>query len=212
MIRPSRPGPRCAGFTLVELLLALALAAVVTLTTTRLLAGSRRIDAAVSSSSGSMLALDLAGDLLGDEIRRSGYVPDPRPAGVSLNRGVASLTLSVTDGAHGDDLGVRYLDDRLADGPVLRDLHFDVAVDGRGEPQLYRRTATGQRQPLVQGIAGVRVRGWADASGLHDRDALAAGTLEPWLVLLELATANGASRTVAVPLPSRPATEVVRAP
>jgi prepilin-type N-terminal cleavage/methylation domain-containing protein len=207
-----RPSLRCAGFSLAELLLALALAAVVMLAATRLLVGSKRADAAVSAASGSMLALDLAADLLGDELRRSGYVPVPTPVGVTLDRTLPSLVLDIADADHGDGLVARYIDDRLADGPVLRDLRFDAGMDGRGEPQLYRRTATGHRQPLVQGIASVRVTGWVDAAGVHDRESLVAGTLEPWIVLLELATADGTTRTAAVPLPSRPATEVVRAP
>ncbi|MEJ2667059.1 MAG: prepilin-type N-terminal cleavage/methylation domain-containing protein [Deinococcales bacterium] len=208
----AQPSARRAGFTLVELLVGLALAAVVTLAAARLLVGSSRSEGAVAAGADRALALDLASDLLGAELRRAGYVPVPPPSSVKLEPGTPSLTLTLTDGVQGDALAVRYVDDRLADGPVLRDLTFDAAVDGRGEPQLYRRTASGQRQPLVQGIAALRVTGWADAAGMHMRDELVAGRLGPWLVLLSLATPDGTARTLAVPLPSRPTTEVVRAP
>lgn len=207
-----RPAVRGTGFTLVEVLLALAMAAMVVLAATGFLVGSSRADVAVSSASDSTLALDLAADLLGEELRRAGTTPNPPPGGVRLDGSVPSLTLVIGAGAQGDALAVRYVDDRLADGPVLRDLRFDAGIDGRGERQLYRRTASSHRQPLVQGIESLRVTGWADAAGIHGREAFAAGPLEPWLVLLELTAADGAVRTVAVPLPSRPPTKMLWAP
>lgn len=205
-------GRRRPGFTLLEVLLALALTALVGLTAARLLVGSRSSEAAVSEGSDRVRALDLAADLLAGELRRAGRVPYPAPATGGLDASRPALEVRLGSGRHGDALGVRYLDDRLQGAPVARDLRFDVAPDGRGVPQLYRATASGNRQPLVQGIDTMRVVGWVDATGAHPRSAFAGGPLRPWLLLVELGAEGRASRTVATPLPSRPTAEVVMVP
>jgi len=197
---------------LLELLLALALAILVGLAAARLLAGSRSAEAAVSGGSDAARALDLAAGLLAGELRRAGSEPYPPPAGGGLEPSQPSLVLALGSGRHGDALGVRYLDDRVQGAPVARDLRFDAALDGRGVFQLYRATASGNRQPVVQGIDTVRVVGWVDAAGAHPRSALVAGPLRPWLLLLELGTDGGATRWLAAPLPGRPLAGVVTAP
>ena len=101
---------------------------------------------------------------------------------------------------------------RVEGAPVARELRFDAAPDGRGVPQLYRATASGSRQPLVQGIDAVRVVGWVDAAGAHPRSALVAGALHPWLLLVELESQGPTTRRLVAPLPSRPLAEVVTAP
>jgi len=203
------------GFTLLEALLALALSAIVVVAAARALSGTRRAADATSTSADALLARDLGADLLAREVRRAGYVPVPPPPGGAWEGWPASLELTLGAGASGPDaIRVRYVDDRLADALVARDLSFEVAVDGRGDPQLYRVTAGGSKQPLVGGVSGLRISGWADARGLHGRSELVPGAgLRPWLLLLAL-SARGAerSRTVAVPLPSRPRTAVAAAP
>lgn len=203
--------PRAAGYTLVEVLVALALAGAVVLVAVRALAGAHAVDGSLSAGSTAARALDLGTDLLAGELRRAGYAPYPNPdADWAPSPG---LTLEIgADGAHGDTVGVRYLDDRLASGTVERDLRFDVAVDGRGVPQLYRRTASGNRQPLVQGVTSFRLVAWADAAGLHQRDELVAGTLSPWLLVFSLTADRGPPRTVAAALPSRPEAQVTVGP
>ena len=203
---------RRAGFTLLEVLLALALATLVGLAAARLLTGSNASETAVSQGSDRARALDLAADLLAAELRRAGSVPYPPPAGGGLDATRPTLELTLGAGRHGDALVVRYLDDRVQGAPVLRDLRFDAALDGRGLAQLYRATASGNRQPLVQGIDAVRVVGWVDAAGEHPRSALVAGPLRPWLLLVDLESEGPTTRRVAAPLPSRPRAEVVMTP
>lgn len=201
---------RASGFSLLEVLVAVALASVVVLVAVRMLAGGRTVDRALSVTSTSARALDVAAELLAAELRRAGYVPYPDDGGWTPSPG---LSLQIHTGtARGDAVGVRYLDDRVVDGPVQRDLIFDVAVDGRGEAQLYRRTASGNRQPLVQGVTELRVLSWADAGGLHRRSELSSGSLRPWLLVFSLRAADASERVVAVALPSRPDATVVVGP
>lgn len=199
------------GFTLVEVLLALALVAIVIAAAGRGLAGSRHAAAAAAMSSGAMLSRDLGSDLVAREVRRAGYAPasTPRAAG-----GGAELELALRPGRpRGDAVTVRYVDDRLSGAPLQRDLTFEVGLDGRGVPQLYRRTASGSKQPLVEGVSGLWVAGWADAGGFHPRSELAEGTLRPWLLALRLASdGSDEIRAVAVPLPSRPPAYVTVVP
>ncbi len=200
---------RAFGLTLLEVLLAVALATLVGLVATRLLLVSRTSEGRLSETSDHARALDLAADLLGDELRRAGSEPFPPPSGGGLDRGEPSLELLLGSGAYGDGIRVRYVDERVRGKPVARDLRFDVAVDGRGVGQLYRATASGNRQPLVQGIDGLRIVGWVDATGMHPRGALVPGPLRPWLLLLEVEAPGTMTRRVAAPLPSRPQATVV---
>lgn len=197
------------GFSLLEVLVALALSALVGLVAARGLSAARRAVRGTAQASDAALSLDLGSALLEREVRRAGYVPYPAPpagdAAVTPGLGLAVHTRS----PQGDSLEVRYLDDRVVDGPVARDLRFEVGVDGRGLPQLYRATAAGSKQPLVEGVTGLRVSGWGDASGLHAGSDLGAGSLRPWFLVLRLTAAGAPSaRTVVVPLPSRPLTTV----
>ena len=203
---------RPAGFTLLEVMLALTLAALVGLAATRLLSASLTAEPATSQGADRARALDMAADLLGAELRRAGSEPYPPPTGGGLDAGEPALKVTLGSGRYGDVLAVRYLDDRVQGGPLLRDLRFDAAVDGRGVPQLYRAAAGGNRQPLVQGIDAVRVVGWVDAAGAHPRSAFVAGALRPWLLLVELGVEGSTTRRVAAPLPSRPRAAVVMAP
>lgn len=204
MIR--RAGGR--GLTLVEVLLAVALAALIALGALRLLATARGLTAAATNSSDRALAVDLGADLLAAELRRAGFVPFPS-SGVTLPAGEPDLVLTVRPASPtGDSVRVRYVDDGLAGGPIVRDLVFTAGVDGRGVFQLYRATYGGRRQPLVEGIEALRVAGWVDGAGSHTRPELTSGPLQPWVLLLRVTPAGGDARTLAVPLPSRPRAEV----
>ena len=196
-----RPG----GFTLVEVLIALALSAMLAVGVARLLAGGRGAARATSARSDATLSLELGADLLTREVRRAGYVPYPPQTGVTLDSSGALELWLRPQRPTGDRLAIRYVDDRLSGGPIARDLSFEADVDGRGIHQLYRASAAGSRQPLVEGVGALIVSGWVDAGGLHARSALTPGTLDPWLLLLRLrAPGAAAARTVAIPLPSRP--------
>lgn len=202
-----------AGVSLLELLVALALAVIVVLASVRLLSGSRAAQASGARASDAVLTLDLAAGLLGSEVRRAGYAPFPLGT-VDAARPGTTLQLEVHAGRpSGDAVSVTYLDDRLAGAVVLRALRFEVGVDARGEPQLYRITASGAKQPLVQGVTRLTIAGWVDDVGLHDGDALVPGPLHPWVLLLRLDRASpDHARRVAVPLPSRPSTTVAVGP
>lgn len=199
-----------SGFTLLEMLVAMVLVAVVAVAAARALAASRRSDASGQRTAETYLTLDLGSDLLLAAVRRAGFVPYPPGPGIAGAAWPWALRLVIhTARPEGDEVSVRYLDDRLAGAPALRDVRFESGRDGRGAPQLYRITASGAKQPLVQGVTRLTVAAWVDAAGLHDRSALSAGAMEPWLVLLRVAAdGTGPGRIVAVPLPNRPATEV----
>lgn len=205
-------GARAKAVTLLELLVALALGALVTLAATRLWMGSRQRETGLTAAADAVRTLDLAAELLAAEVRRAGYHPYPAPPDDSLPPSAAMLGLDLDAGDEGDALVVRSLDDRVVGPPVTRDLRFVAAEDRRGVAQLYRATASGTRQPLVEGIRGMRVEAWADRSGWHGRQELRVGALRPWLLVLALRTRDGSERRVAVALPSRPLTEVVRSP
>lgn len=198
--------------TLLELLVALAVGALVTLAATRLWRATRQRESALTAAADAERSLDLAAELLSAELRRAGYRPYPATANASPTAASAMLRLELDAGNGSDALVVRYLDDRLAGPPVPRDLRFVAAEDGRGVPQLYRAPASANRQPLVQGIRRIKVVEWADQSGWHERRELTAGTLRPWLLLVALRGGDGKERRVAAAMPSRPRTEVVRSP
>lgn len=200
------------GFTLLEVLLAAALAAAVALAAAHLLAASRASETTTVRASDRARALDLAAGLLAGELRLAGHVPYPPPDGAGLDRDRPTLELTLEAGRHGDELGVRYVDDRVRGAPLVRDLIFDAAVDSRGTAQLYRAAGSGTRQPLVQGITAVRVVGWVDAAGAHPRGGLVSGPLRPWMLLLEIASEDATTRRLAAPLPNRPLAYMVMAP
>ncbi len=202
------PRARRRGFTLVEALLAAALAALIVLAAVRLAGAARGLGAAATDASDRALALGLGTDLLAAELRRAGFEPFPS-SGLTLPADGPDLTLTLRPASPaGDSVRVRYVDDGLADGPVVRDLVFSAGTDGRGVPQLYRATYGGRRQPLVEGVEALRVAGWVDAAGRHTRSEVISGPLQPWLLLLRVSAAGGDAWTLAVPLPSRPRTEV----
>lgn len=198
-------GPRSgSGVSLLEMLVALALAMVLALLAGRLLEGGARADAGDAAASDGALALSLAASLLSAEVRRAGYRPSPGTAASSRDPSGPALTAEIdTGGAGSDSLELGYIDDRLAAGAVVRRVRFEVGVDARGAAQLYRVGGAGSRQPLVQGVTRLRLIGWADVGGLHRRSELKAGPFAPWLLVLRLEA--GRRRTsVAVALPSRP--------
>ena len=204
------------GVTLVELLIALALAGLLLTLIGGLLASARAAESSLGGSVEPRAALGLAAELVREEISLSGHLPYGSTAAevgdmdTSVDLQSAALVVTANGGASdsGDAIRVWFVDDRLASGPVIRDLSFSTAVDSRGEAQLYRRSGVSSaRQPLVAGIASLRVGAYLDASGLQVVGPALAGAAplsEVRGVVLELFAPTGENRTVLIELPSRP--------
>lgn len=194
--------------SLFELLVALGLAMVLALLASRLLDGGVRADAGEAAASDAALTLALASDLIAAELRRAGYRPYPTTAAAVQHGPDPELVAEIGAGqVRADALELAYVDDRLETGPVARHVRFEVGVDARGAVQLYRIGGAGNRQPLVQGVTGLRLSAWADAGGLHPRSDLKPGPFVPWLLVLRL-EAGRRRASVAVALPSRPSAVV----
>lgn len=207
-----RPSQRpISGVTLVELLVAMAIGALVLAAAAGLLSTARAGESTLTRGVQPRQALDLAAELLREEIALAAFVPW-EPAGPDVGTGTALPTgagdlLVSAAGSASQTVHIAFLDDRLATGPVARDLSFSAGRDGRGVAQLYRRSGSSSRQPLVEGIARIGVEGYVDAGGLHELAApvsSAAAYPAIWAVVLELATPTGEARRLLVELPSRP--------
>lgn len=195
------------GFTLVEALTTLALAALLLALVGALLVGGKRHGAATESAVDAAATLRLAGELLREELRLAGAAPWPRPAAVPDVPDVeAWLAVSLRLTAAGDSIRVRYVDHRLLGGPEARDLTFEAARDGAGEAQLYRRQAGSPRQPLVAGVDRLAVRAVVDAAGRSLPVDLADGLRVAALVVDLVVGASTAE--VVVELPAKPLAEV----
>src|SRR5690606_10463745 len=147
----------CGGLTLIEVVVALTLASLLTLVLASLLSGTRASEAALDRTLDPVQTLDLASELLREEVALAGALPwppataiDDLPDGLDVE-GFVSRALEIGSPPGGHRITVRYVDDRLADGPRARVVTFEAGVDARSEPQLYRRPGTAARQPLVEG-------------------------------------------------------------
>ena len=198
-----------AGFTLVEVLVTMALGAVIIGVLGALTAGGRRNAATVEQRADTAAALRLAAELLQEEVRLAGAVPWPTP-GADLE--VADLAawlipaVTITELSVGHAVAMRGVDHRLAEGAVAREVAFDVGTDARGEAQLYRRPAGSTRQPLVSDIEELVVDWVITASGERMEPAAADG-LNLAALGVELASAGERLQFV-LELPARPVARV----
>ena len=210
---------RPRGVTLLELLIAMAMAALVLALLGGMLASARSADGALSQHAEPRAALALAAELLREEIGLAGYEPydEPTLAGTAPDPPAAPAVPAAAalpvGGAASDDQTIRvaFIDPRLAGGPVTRDLSFSTDIDSRGEAQLYRRSGTSSRQPLVSGISALRVASYVDALGVQPLQAGAAGVEQlsgVRALVVELTAPTGESRRLLVELPSRPSLRV----
>lgn len=200
------------GLTLVELLVAMAVGAIVVALLANLVAGSRRHATASEARVDAAATLRLGAELLREELRLAGAVPWPPPSDRAPEALAAWLAPAVTIApvATGHALGVRGLDHRVAGAPVERDLLFEVAADGAGDWQLYRKPAGAARQPLVGNLEGLRVDWVVTAEGATVPPGAAAGVRA---AALGLELALGADRlSFVVELPARPLVGVGVAP
>lgn len=194
------------GFTLVELLVALAVGGILFGLLGPSLAAGRKYSAELEAKADTNTALRLAAELLSEELRLAGSVPWPVPVGLPgvepdpLAWLAPALTLTARGPGHA--IGMRAVDHRGAAGLVPRDLTFEVGTDARGEAQLYRRPSGASKQPLVEQVEALRVAWVIDAAGVRlppyaaDGSRLAALGVEVMVA--------GVIREFVVELPSRP--------
>jgi len=203
---PGRRWPGKAGLSLVEVLIALTLLALLGMLVASLLPASSRSAGTVTGQLERRQLLDLAAELLAEEVGLAGAAPWPlteEVAGVADPAAFLAGALSLSAAAPaGHRLAVRFLDHRLAGPPLARDLSFDVGVDARGQSQLYRRAGLTSRQPLVEGIDRLEVSGVVLDGALIGLGDVTTGA-RPWALLIRLASGEE-ERVMVITLPQRP--------
>lgn len=148
-----RPARRVAAFTVLEALLALAIAGVVIALLGGALAGGAATAGGIADGAARSQRRTLAWSLLRQELES---------AGRRLDESGLVLDLDPAD-AGGDRVLVRYLAEAHRAEPARIEAWFFAAEDGRGRPNLYRRPPDAVRQPWLLGVAGLRVvRGRTD--------------------------------------------------
>ncbi len=195
-----RPGE--AAMTLIEVLIAMSIGALVLGLVGGLLGSARAAARAEERATEPERALDLAAELMAEDVAMAGYEP------WRLEAATPGPQVVLGSAENGDAVSVGFVDDRLAGPAEERWFTFEVAKDSRGVPQLYRRSGSSPRQPLVEGIDGLEVEAIVTAAGASvpsSGPALHEGVRG--LVLL-LRSVAGVERVVVVPTPSRPALEV----
>lgn len=194
--------PASMGLTLVEVLVTLAVSAVVLGLVGSLLGSARAASTAQMMATQPDRALDLAAELLTEEVGLAGFRPW-RLAPVETGPAVV-----ITRAGSGDAVQVTFVDDRLAGPAVERALTFDAREDGDGVPQLYRRSGGASRQPLVAGVTKIVVEALVTAAGALAEPV--AGTAYAGVrgLVLRLNGEAGATRVAVVPTGSRPTVEV----
>ncbi len=198
------------GFTLIEVLVTMAVGAVILGVLGALVTGRRRNASTLEQRADTAAPLRLAAELLQEEVRLAGAVPWPA-LGADLE--VTDLeawlvpALTITELSVGHAVGMRGVDHRLADGAVARDVTFDVGTDARGEAQLYRRPAGSTRQPLVSDIDELVVAWVITAAGERIEPAVADG-LNLAALGVEVAIA-GERLGFVLELPARPLARVI---
>lgn len=197
-----RGGRGSVGLTLVEALVALAVASLLLAAVGGVLGSARAAGDAEERATLPWRALDLAAELLEEEVGLAGHEP------YGLAAPVASPALVVRSSPAGHELDVAFVDDRLSGPAVDRRLTFEAGVDSRGTPQLYRASGAGSRQPLVEGVAELAVEGVVDGAGLLRAPAPGTSFPEARAVVLRLAAPGGEQRVAVVLLGARPTVEV----
>ena len=142
-----RAAGRVAAMTLLELLVALAIAGTLTTLLGGAVASGARAAGRIADAAAGAQRRSLAWSLLRQELER---------AGRRIDEPGLALRLDPDDG--GDDrMLVRYLAEAYRAEPVRIEAWFFAAEDGLGRPNLYRRPPDGVRQPWLLGVTGLRV-------------------------------------------------------
>jgi prepilin-type N-terminal cleavage/methylation domain-containing protein len=173
--------PAATGFTLIEVLIAIAVFGLVLTGLMQAERGYRR--ATVDEDTALRIQRQLAAiELVRAELGMAGYRHD-------------GADVIATHGGSTDRIAFRYLEDRIAAGPTVRDVAFDAGTDRNGSPSLYRREGSANRQPAVAGVTELRVVGWVErGTGVRST----APPARPSAVHIELGFAWGERATVLI--------------
>ncbi len=201
--RRRRRSRAAAGLTLVEVRVTLAVASLLLAAVSGVLLGANAAGAAEERATEPWRALDLAAELLAEEVGLAGHAPYPLADGSGPGPDVTLM-----GSATGHVIRARFVDDRLAGPPVARELRFEARVDAGGAPQLYRTAGSASRQPLVAGVAGLRVDWVVTGSGDLVAPVPGAAYPEARALVLSLSAAQGEARTAVVLLAARPTVAV----
>ncbi|MFA5550803.1 MAG: type II secretion system protein [Trueperaceae bacterium] len=162
------------AFTLTEVLVALGIAGLLLVALAGFVRSARGAAVASETSSEAAATIRLASELLREELLLAGSAPWPLPTGGEAVEGLEAaqtaaqflaqgLEVHASPGGHA--LRLVYIDDRVAGRPVARQLAFEAAADGQGNPQLYRRSGSSPRQPWVAGVEAMTVVGAIGVTG-----------------------------------------------
>lgn len=142
------------GFTLVEMVVAAAVLALLLSSLAAVTASARRSTVAAEEQALRAQIRAAAQAILVSELGRAGAPPVWLAGAWSVPPPYLSLTLG---SGRSDTVGVRYLDTAFRSGPAERRIELSASRDRGGTPNLYLRVGTGSRQPALQGVEVIEV-------------------------------------------------------
>lgn len=205
----SRPRGGITGLTLAEVLVALLVSAIIGTLCAGALRSERGQSAAVSEALDARTAIDLAAELLAEEVGLAGsrpYTIDRVDLASSEAEAWLLAPQIVVHAAEGEGhrVSVTFIDERTAGPPALKTLTFEVAQDAGGAWQLYRRSGSASRQPLVAGVTDLDVVALIDGAGWSDATASIGAAPRPLAAVAIELRSGDARRPLLVELPNRP--------
>ena len=155
--QPSARRRSAAGFTLIEMLVAVAILLLLVASAAAAMGVARRGGATVERQAQRGQIRAAAEAILATEGRRAGYVsPDwDESAGLPF-AGLPPLEITLAPGG-GDALLVRYHDEHFRTALAEVVVAFTAGRDGAGRWNLYRRVGAATRQPALEGVDGLEL-------------------------------------------------------
>jgi prepilin-type N-terminal cleavage/methylation domain-containing protein len=148
------------GFTLAEVLTALALLAVVLLAVGHFTVGSVRTWRAALQLLERAQLTAVAEEVVLQELGLAGYRLE------AFDPPQATVEISVNPHPErSDSVRVHYREERWLAAPQLQDITIDVTSDAQGNRNLYRREHGATRQPAVQGVTNLKLFRFIDGDG-----------------------------------------------